>query len=311
VPGESPQNAYARGKTLGMKILCAIDGSRHSQWALDWLPHVCSPDDCSLLLVHAVDLTQFKSLPKLDRKTRSALVNLLECSLESAARVLEWAELKAAASWGPVRAKLLRGNPAEAVARSAKREQADLLVIGSRGLTEFQPMLLGSVSRKLLMQAPCPVLVVKKPANTLKRVVLGADGSIESWEAVAWLRGLPENSRPAVTVASVIPPLPMEGLRLPSPSLAVGDQVKGVLRREAQKLAVRVAGTLRKAGFSAKGIVLFGPPGAELVTLAARERANLIVVGSRSGRSAHEYFMGSVADTVVKHAPCSVLVYRS
>ena len=43
-------------------------------------------------------------------------------------------------------------------------------------------MLLGSVSRKLLMQAPCPVLVVKKPMTGLKRVVLGADGSIESWK---------------------------------------------------------------------------------------------------------------------------------
>jgi nucleotide-binding universal stress UspA family protein len=294
-----------------MKVLCAIDGSRHSQWALDWLPNVCSPDDCSLLLVHAIDMTQFRSLSKRDRKTRLALVNLLDCSLEGAARVLEWAELKAAASWGPVRAKLLRGSPADAVARSAKREQADLLVIGSRGVTEFQPMLLGSVSRKLLMQAPCPVLAVKKPANRLKRVVFGADGSIESWKAVVWLRRLPEKSRPAVTVASVIPPLPMESLRVPSRALAVGNQVEGVLRREAQKLAARVAGTLRKAGFSAKGIVLSGSPGAELVTLAGRERANLIIVGSRSGRSAHEYFMGSVADTVVKHAPCSVLVYRS
>lgn len=309
--GGGPQGADAREEIPGMNIICAIDGSRHSQWALAWLPHVCSPDDCSLLLVHAIDMTQFKSLSKLDRKTRLALVNLLDCSLESAVRVLEWAELKAAASWGPVRAKLLRGSPADAVARSAKREQADLLVIGSRGVTEFQPMLLGSVSRKLLMQAPCPVLVVKKPANRLKRVVLGADGSIESWEAVAWLRRLPEHSRPAVTVASVIPPLPMESLRVPSRALAVGNQVEGVLRREAQKLAARVAGTLRKAGFPAKGIVLSGPPGAELVTLAGRERANLIVVGSRSGRSAHEYFMGSVADTVVKHAPCSVLVYRS
>jgi nucleotide-binding universal stress UspA family protein len=294
-----------------MKILCAIDGSRHSRWALDWLPHVCSPDDCSLLLVHAIDMTQFKSLPKLDRKTRSALVKTLEYSLEGAARMLEGAEVKASTLYGSVRAKLLRGNPAEALARSAKREQADLLVIGSRGVTEFQPMLLGSVSRRLLMKAPGPVLLVKKPASRLKRVVLGADGSIESWEAVAWLKRLPERLRPAVTVASVIPPLPMESLRLPSSALAVSDQVAGMLRREAQKLAARVVGTLRKAGFSAKGIVLSGPPGVGLVTAARRERADLIVVGSRSGRSAHEYFMGSVADMVVKHAHCSVLVYRS
>jgi nucleotide-binding universal stress UspA family protein len=114
-----------------------------------------------------------------------------------------------------------------------------------------------------------------------------------------------------VTVASVIPPFPLESIRVPSRALAVGNQVEGVLRREAQKLAARVARTLRKAGFSAKGIVLSGHPGAELVTLAGLERANLIVVGSRSRRSAREYFMGSVADTVVKHAPCSVLVYRS
>ena len=309
--GGGPQGADAGEETPVMKVLCAIDGSRHFRWAPDWLPHVCSPDDCSLLLVHAIDMTQFKSLLKLDRKTRFALVNLLECTLEGAARLLERAELKASGLWNSIRAKLLCGNPADTVARLAKREQADLLVIGSRGVNEFQPMLLGAISRKLLMQAPCSVLTVKKPANRLKRVLLGADGSIESWEAVAWLRRLHEQSRPAVTVASVIPPLPLESLRLPSLALAVGNQVEGVLRREAQKLTARVVGTLKKAGFSAEGIVLSGSPGAELFTLATRERANLIVVGSRSGRSAHEYFMGSAADTVVKHAPCSVLVYRS
>lgn len=293
-----------------MKILCTIDGSRYSQWALDWLPRLSSPDECSLLLVHAVNMTQFKTWAKLDQKSRSALVKVLEFSLEGAARLLEGAEVKAAKTFGDVRAKLLRGHPAEVIARSAKRERADLLVVGSRGVTEFQPMLLGSVSRRLLMQAPCPVLVVKKPAHGLRRVVLGADGSIESWEAVAWLSQLPAKIRPAVTVASVIPPLPLESIRLPARALAVGDQVEGVLRREGQKLAARVAGTLRKAGFPTKGIVLAGAPGAELVKLAGRERAELIIVGSRSGRSAHEYFMGSVADTVVKHAPCSVLVYR-
>lgn len=53
--GQGPCGALANGKDPGMKILCAINGSRHSQWALGWLSCVCSPDDCSLLLVHAVD----------------------------------------------------------------------------------------------------------------------------------------------------------------------------------------------------------------------------------------------------------------
>ena len=53
MPGRGPEGADAREETPGMKILCAIDGSRHSQWALDWLPHVCSPDNCSLLFSFA------------------------------------------------------------------------------------------------------------------------------------------------------------------------------------------------------------------------------------------------------------------
>jgi len=293
-----------------MKIVCAIDGSRYSQWAPDWLRRLRAPHDCSLFLVHAVDMAQFKTLPNLDQKSRSALVKVMEFSFEGAARLLEAAEVKAAKTWGDVRAKLLRGHPAEVIARSAKRERADLLVIGSRGVTEFQPMPLGGVSRKVLNQAPCPVLVVKKPASTLKRVVFGTDGSIESWKAVAWLRQLPDKIRPAVTVACVIPPLPLESIRVPARAVAVHDLVDVVLRREAKKLVARVAGTLRKASFSAEGIVVSGSPGAELIELAGHERANLIVVGSRSGRRAHEYFMGSVADMVVKHAPCSVLVHR-
>ncbi len=293
-----------------MKILCALDGSRHSQWALDWLPHLCAPEEASLWLAHAVDLTQFKSLPTLGRRGRVALVKVLESSLEGAARLLERAQAKAAAEGWNVRARLLRGRPAEAIARLAEREQTDLLVVGSRGVTEFQPMLLGSVSRKLLMQVPCPVLVVKKPGRVPRRIVVGTDGSIESWEAVAFVKRWLREARPSVTVATVVPPLPLESLRIPARAVAVGDQVEGVLRREAQKLTARVAGTLKKAGFSAKGIVLSGAPGAELVRLAAGERADLIVVGSRSGRRARDYFMGSVADMVVKYAPCSVLVYR-
>lgn len=294
-----------------MKVLCAINGSRHSQWAMDWLNRLCSPRRDSLLLVHAVDLTQFKRLPRLDQKARSVLVKVLEFSLEGAVRLLEGAELKAAQSWSQVQAKLLRGHPAQVVASAAKRECADLLVIGWRGVTEFQSLLLGSVSRRLVAQAPCSVLVVKSPAKTIRRIVVGVDGSVESWEAVASVKSLPLERRPGVTVATVMPLLPLERVRLPAKAMAVVDQVQGVLRREAQKLATRAAETLRQAGFSAKAIVLSGPPGAELVKLAECEQANLVVVGSWRGRSPHEYFMGSVADTVVKHVPCSVLVCRT
>ncbi len=72
--------------------------------------------------------------------------------------MLDTTARKVMADWGRVEGKLLRGRPAEVIARLAARRQIDLIGVGSRGVTEFHPMLLGTVSRELLMKAPCPVL---------------------------------------------------------------------------------------------------------------------------------------------------------
>jgi nucleotide-binding universal stress UspA family protein len=66
----------------------------------------------------------------------------------------------------------------------------------------------------------------------------------------------------------------------------------------------------RKSGFPGKETVMTGYLGSELIKLARRERVALMVVGFRTGRNAEEYFMGNIADAVVKYAPCSVLVHE-
>jgi nucleotide-binding universal stress UspA family protein len=56
----------------------------------------------------------------------------------------------------------LDGDPAEELVRACE-EGVDLLVVGSRGYGPLTRVLLGSVSRKLACEAPCPVLVVRRP----------------------------------------------------------------------------------------------------------------------------------------------------
>jgi Universal stress protein UspA and related nucleotide-binding proteins len=53
------------------------------------------------------------------------------------------------------------GHPAECILRLAEEEKADLIVIGSRGLSAFKSFLLGSVSDRVVHHAACPVMVVK------------------------------------------------------------------------------------------------------------------------------------------------------
>ena len=56
---------------------------------------------------------------------------------------------------------LLEGEPVTEILRCAEYEKADLIVMGSRGLSQFKRLLIGSVSHKLTELAPCPTLTVK------------------------------------------------------------------------------------------------------------------------------------------------------
>jgi nucleotide-binding universal stress UspA family protein len=57
--------------------------------------------------------------------------------------------------------RLLEGPPRQAVAEVASRESCDLIVIGSRGLSDLEGLFLGSVTHRVLRVAPCPVMVIR------------------------------------------------------------------------------------------------------------------------------------------------------
>ena len=56
---------------------------------------------------------------------------------------------------------ILEGAPWDMITRAAEIERCDLIVMGSRGCTDFQGLILGSVTHRVLHSAPCPVLVVR------------------------------------------------------------------------------------------------------------------------------------------------------
>ena len=99
---------------------------------------------------------------------------------------------------------LAHGPLAKTIAREARRLKADLILMGSRGLSDIQGFLLGSISRQVASIAPCSVLVVKQPPHKLLHVTLAVDDSKPSRAAAEFLRSriLPETA--TVTILSSV-----------------------------------------------------------------------------------------------------------
>lgn len=77
--------------------------------------------------------------------------------------VLARAEGEARSRGVRCRTVLRQGPVADEIVKLAAEDRADLLVVGSRGLTGIRRLLLGSISNEVAVKAPCPVLIVKQP----------------------------------------------------------------------------------------------------------------------------------------------------
>jgi nucleotide-binding universal stress UspA family protein len=76
--------------------------------------------------------------------------------------VVEKLEAAAAPEGITLETMVLRGKPDEAIVKAATAKEADLIVLGSHGRTGLRRLLMGSVAERVIGQAKCPVLVVKK-----------------------------------------------------------------------------------------------------------------------------------------------------
>ncbi|HEY9355519.1 MAG TPA: universal stress protein [Arthrobacter sp.] len=139
------------------RILAGVDGSAPSRLALEW-----AVTEARLRhgQVRVVTAWQFPPVTVgMEGLIRDPDV------FPQAARRLQNETLQRVDSEGvTVTGDVVQGHPADVLLRSA--ENADLLVVGSRGLGGFTGMLLGSVSTLILHHSPCPVLVVRTRSRT-------------------------------------------------------------------------------------------------------------------------------------------------
>lgn len=142
--------------TKSPKYLVPIDFSKGSEVALEYAIAMARGNKARLILLHVVPAAMIYP----SEGTRFDLYELLERDArENIDRLMKRKKL----SPGAVQTVLTRAaNPAEIIARQAKKLRANMIIMGSHGRTGFQRLLLGSVAERTLRLAACPVLIVKK-----------------------------------------------------------------------------------------------------------------------------------------------------
>jgi len=139
--------------------LVGLDGSEYSLKALEFAVDLAKKYHSQLVLVHVV-LRQIYAInpPEAGILAGTAIVRELEAEGKA---ILAKGEETAKAQGLPVEVRLRQGVPAEELLRASVDEKADLLVLGSRGLSQVKAFLLGSVSDKVSHHAKCPTLIVR------------------------------------------------------------------------------------------------------------------------------------------------------
>jgi nucleotide-binding universal stress UspA family protein len=123
------------------------------------------PSTSQVTVLHVVDLTDDRVLHLLTTmapKFRVAAQVLIRVSKEHGRQVLERMRKVVTHRGLTVHPLLVEGRPAEEIIRAAERTHADLVLLGSRGMTGLKGAFLSSVSRKVARHAPCSVLVVRR-----------------------------------------------------------------------------------------------------------------------------------------------------
>ena len=136
------------------KILVPFDGSAHSRHALQVAADLARCTQAALRIIYVYDmLPVYLGEPNFD--------NLLNRVLTEANAIVKEALEQIQAQGVPATGDVLEGPAAEAILRVAEAEKLDLIVIGSRGLGQFEGLLMGSVSDRVLHHAHVPVMVVR------------------------------------------------------------------------------------------------------------------------------------------------------
>jgi nucleotide-binding universal stress UspA family protein len=216
-------------------------------------------------------------------------------------------------------------SPEQAIVEYARSQSIDLIVVGTHGRTGMSHALIGSVAERVVRTAPCPVLTVRRPEHEfvfsdsqkseaamilLKNILVATDFSEPSEAALAYGRELARTFNAQLRVLNVTDNIMArayggDGFVFSDPQLQT--EVEATARKQTDALLCQEDRDV----LGAQAVVLTSnTPAFAIVDYARANDIDLIVMGTHGRGAVAHLLMGSVAERVVRTAPCPVLTVR-
>jgi len=270
-------------------ILVPVDGSSSSTMAEETAAAVAKRSGATVTVLHVMQELLVKE--RLPDNVQDELLGSIQQRAEvivNGARTL-FAEEKV-----KVDAETMTSHDVAGSILEYSKKNCDLIVMGVHGENEKAPYALGSVTRKVTVQARCPVFIAKK-LSSLSSMLVCVDGSKRSTKALEFAVGLAELMNSGITLLYV------QEQRLHRASSKVAKEL-------GERILTESLGAVEKRRVKIDKRLEVGVASDTIVRVAERGKHDLIVLGSRGLGAVKRLLLGSVTDDVTQKAECSVLV---
>ena len=289
------------------RVIAAVDFTKHCRIALREAVHRAVEDHSEVVAVHVMDEFLMEELKRAQATDRVTIRKEWE------EKLIRFVEEEGFRGLPKISVEVRVGYPFRELVEVCRVRQADLLVMGSKG-SRSEPNRLGVIAAKCIRQAPVDVLVVREDARgPFKRAVACVDFSENSAKAVQCALHIAAQDGAAVDAlfvyqSALAMSLDYGGMGAPVP-LGTDPAALNSWKEDLESF-------LAKLNRSAEGVTLT-PIVKERVNI--REaiidhvnevHADLVVLGTRGKSGLRELLIGTTAEKIIQHAPCSILAVK-
>lgn len=286
-----------------MKLLLAVDGSDNSYEAVRSLKYLARAE--ALHLLHVLDVPR-PAYPFMMPEVAQEMYQTVERNMrDDGARLLDRIVSLLPLDTGPVTKHLVVGPPADQIVALAEQLNADLIILGSRGLGPIKERLVGSVSHRALTFGPGAKLILPGPLKRLHHILLPLQGSYDAEHALSFLQQKLFREPPTVTLFTALPhtrpPWPVDAVsaeHMETHSLSTGKNFLG-----------EVAAKLRQYGYQTRVSATLGTPVEGILEEAKASSADLILVGSRGHQGITRMVLGSVSHALLHQGTYPLMIF--